>query len=214
MPQEILDPADTNGAAGAMSVPLLPARIRKFGYVPAVDVLAPGDLILYGGTGTVGQWIIAAQSKAGFAQEDARWTHAAVYLDDGFLVEAVVKGGVVQRSIYDNVCDRPMRFRRIPDLTETDRYRIALRALSRLGRSYSTFQIPSLGRRLLKGLWNASPGLDQKGIVICSQVYHDAIVEITRTYLHACPVDAPVTPAHLSCSRSLMDIKVGWRSVL
>jgi hypothetical protein len=214
MPQEILDPADLNTTAEAVSVPLLPARVRAFGRVPSVDVLEPGDLILYGGAGKLGKWIVAAQSKAGFAAEDARWTHAAVYLDDGFLVEAVVRGGVLQRSIYDDVCDRPMRFRRVPNLSDVDRYRIALRALSRLGRSYSTARIPSLGRHLWKGLWNGSSSPDQKGIVICSQVYHDAIVEIIRSYLHDCPVDAAVTPAHLSCSTSLVDIKVAWRRLL
>jgi hypothetical protein len=214
MPQEIPDPAHANSADEAVSVLLLPARVREFGYVPAIDALAPGDLILYGGTGKLGQWIVVAQSKAGFANEDARWTHAAVYLDDGLLVEAVPQGGVVQRSIYDGIGDRPMRFRRMPDLPDTDRYRIALRALSQLGRRYSTFQIPSLRRRLLKGLLNRAPGPDQKGIVICSQVYHDAIVEITRSYLQGCPVDAPVTPAHLSCSKSLTDLKVGWRRLL
>lgn len=188
--------------------------MRQFGFVPAIDRILPGDLILYGGIGKAGGWIEAAQSRAGFSDQDARWTHAAIYLDDGFVVEAVVRAGVVQRSIYDDIPSRPMRFRRVEGLSEVERYRIALRALSRLGRSYAIARIPSLGRRLWQGLWNGESEPDSKGIVICSQIFHDSVVEITRSRLEQCPVDAEVTPAHLSCSPSLVDIDVGWRRLV
>jgi hypothetical protein len=211
--QHILDPSKTPTDSTPTNVALLPRRVRDFGFVPALEKVRPGDLILYGGTGKSGDWIKAAQARAGFSDEDARWTHAAIYLDEGFLVEAVVSG-VVQRSIYDDIPTRLMRFRRIDSLTDVERYRIALRALSRLGRSYAIAHIPSLGRRLWQGLWNGNRVPDRKGIVICSQIFHDSAVEITRSRLDQCPVDAEVTPAHLSCSTSLVDVEVGWRRVV
>jgi hypothetical protein len=209
MPQLVLDPKQTSQATIAKSIPLLDPKVRAFGFVPNTDRLLPGDLILYAQTDAVAAAIERTQRSAGFAAEDSRWSHAAVYLDQGYLVEAVPFGGVKQ-SVLHGVPDGLMRFRRIEGLSDIDRYRIALRALSRLGRSYSVGGIPKLGLRMLAGLWQRVAAPDQKGIVICSQVYHDSVVEITRTYLQQCPVDAAVTPAHLSCSPSLTDIDVGW----
>lgn len=208
--QIVLDPNSIADASREVSIPLLSPKTRKFGYVPAIDQLLPGDLVLYSESDFVARLIDNWQRRAGFSNDDARWSHAAVYLDDGFVVEAIPKGGVVQRSIYEGIPSGLMRFRRLVGLSDIDRYRIALRALSRLGRSYSISRVPKLSLSLGRGLWNRVAAPDEKGIVICSQIYHDSIVEITRSYLDQCPVDAAVTPAHLSYSGSMIDLEIGW----
>jgi hypothetical protein len=210
MPQIVLDAAKTSQTVDTITIPLLDPKLRAFGFVPDIDGLLPGDLILYAQTDAIAKAIQRAQVAAGFAEADAQWSHAAVYLDQGYIAEAIPFGGVRQSSIY-SVPDGLLRFRRLSGLSDIDRYRIALRALSKLGRPYSVGGIPKLGLRMFTGLWRRHATPDQKGIVICSQVYHDSVVEITRTFLQQCPVDAPVTPAHLSCSPSMTDISVGWR---
>lgn len=210
MPQLVLDPNKVADATRITSVPLLSPKTRKFGFVPDIADLLPGDLVLYSDTDTVGLAISGAQRVSGFAAEHARWTHVAVYLDEGFVVEAVPLHGVVQRNIFEGIPAGLMRFRRILSLSETDRYRIALRALSRLGLTYSITRVPKLSLAMIGGLWKRRPAPDEKGIVICSQIYHDSVVEITRSYLSQCPVDAAVTPAHLSCSGSFIDLNVEW----
>lgn len=214
MTQLVLDPARVEGVDAVASVALLSQKTRRFGFVPAVDSLLPGDLVLYSDTDTVSRLITAAQERAGFAHEHARWSHAAVYLDDGFLVEALPLSGVNQRSIYEGIPAGLLRFRRLQNLSPIDRYRIALRALSRLGQTYSVGKVPKLSLRMAEGLWKRRTAPNEKGIVICSQIYHDSVVEITRSYLDHCPVDAAVTPAHLSCSNGLVDLDVGWRRLL
>lgn len=214
MVQLVLDPARVDGTQAFVSVSLLSQKTRNFGFVPAVESLLPGDLILYSDTDTVSRLITASQERAGFAREHARWSHAAVYLDDGFLVEALPLSGVNQRSIYEGIPSGLLRFRRLQSLSPIDRYRVALRALSRLGQTYSIGKVPKLSLRMAAGLWKRRAAPDEKGIVICSQIYHDSVVEITRSYLDHCPVDAAVTPAHLSCSDDLVDLDIGWRRLL
>lgn len=211
MPQLVLSPDHTAQATGSRALHLVDPKVRKFGFVPDIDRLLAGDLILYS-SGKAVDAISIAQTRAGFSSDDARWTHAAVYLDDAYLVEAVT-AGVSQRSIYA-VPKGLIRFRRIKGLSEVERYRIALRALSRLGKPYSVGGVTRLGMNMLGGLWNRSADADLKGLVICSQVYHDSVVEITRSYLQHCPVASPVTPAHLSSSASFEDIDVPWLRLL
>lgn len=182
--------------------------------MPDVAKLLPADLILYSSPrgDKIGAAISAVQLAGGFAAEDARWTHAAVYLGDGHLVEAIPNGGVIHRSVYDDpqITSQLMRFRRKPDLSETDRYRVALKASAMLGASYSRAGAVSFGMTMLKGLWQPTSRIDLKGIVICSQVFHDTLAEITRQYLPDCPVRQPVAPAHLSFSPGLEDVEVSW----
>src|SRR6476659_3689762 len=69
---------------------VLPPAARKWGRMLDLEDLEPGDLILFRPVNPnldkISQLIIAAQMQAGFSEEDARWTHAAVYLGDGELI--------------------------------------------------------------------------------------------------------------------------------
>lgn len=219
--QLIIDP-DNLGIPGKPQTPLV-VRARaagNFGFVPDLSICKPGDLILsFDRTGdAMGGWITHAQEQAGFVNhDDTRWTHAAVFLYDDLIVEAVPWRRVRSRSLYEDVPGSILRVRRAPLETMMDshcaeitRYKIALRALQMLGLRYSYFEAGRLGWRLISGLSDRASFLSFGSTVICSKVFYDAYADITLKGLQDCPLSAPVMPAHLSATPGLVDIQVPW----
>lgn len=214
MSQLIIDPAAHGNPSDTRSIALLPHAARQFGYVPDVALCLPGDLVLFRNPkpDCTGKSIIRSQLNAGFSKEHAVWTHAAVYLDEDFVVEAVSRG-VITRSLYCDVPSRILRIRRHPALADVERYRIALRALRMLNSRYSKLEAIRLGWNMKNGLWNGAGSPSFGRVVICSKVFYDAYLEITRSALRDCPIDHPVTPAHLSATSSLVDVGIPWLKV-
>jgi hypothetical protein len=212
VPQAELDPQQPIVPLGEKSILSLPGHVRRFGYVPDLSACMPGDLVLFRShqPNVTSRSIAAAQSAGGINPEHSRWTHAAIFLSDDFVVEASPITGVTQRTLYADIPDKILRIRRQPALTEIERYRIALRALRMLGARYSFGGAILTGWYLLNGLWT-SPSVNSLGpAVLCSKVFSDAYSDVTRKLLSGCPIDFPVTPAHLSATPDLEDIEVGW----
>ena len=86
MPQLLLDPTDTSSAKPLNSAPEpLPQSVRKFGFIPDFQLWEPGDLLLFSAVEMNGvqRAIVKAQERIGYADEHARWHHAAVYIGCG-----------------------------------------------------------------------------------------------------------------------------------
>jgi hypothetical protein len=216
VPQFVIDPADHGNPVATSSLSVLPPSARNFGYVPDFSFCKPGDLILFCSTnpGFIDRQIARTQSLIGLADEHARWTHAAVFLYEDFIVEAVPNDGVVTRSLYLDVPQSILRVRRCPDLQNEDRYKIALCAQRMLGSRYNAGVAISAGLRARFGVWDRFWFRVARPTIVCSKVFYDAHVEITRTLLADCPLDDLVTPAHLSATSGLEDVHVTWLKVV
>jgi hypothetical protein len=216
MPQVIVDPKNRGVPAGQKSIAQLSPQARKFGFVPDVGCCKPGDLILSCSVvpGLIEKQIVCTQDKAGFDKDDSRWTHAAVYLYEDFIVEADPKMGVHTRSLYSDVPGSFLRVRRRPGLTDAERYKIALCAQRMLGMRYDRGAALSLGlwARVL-AMWNRYWAPRTKPAIICSQVFYDAQAAITQHLLDGC-LAYPLMPAHLSATADLDDVPVQWLTVI
>lgn len=213
MPQLEIDPELASKASTTeITIAVLPPPVREFGFVPNLQQLLPGDLILSRSRspGILDRAIVASQKK-GFADADARWTHAAVFIGGDELVEALPTKGIVLHSIYSYVPSEVMRVRRMPDISDSKRHKIANYATKNLGKRYSVFNAMKLGTDLFfRHLWNKDALRSNRYIVICSQLYFDSILEIMKNRLDGCPTEFPTTPAHLSATSDLSDVAVDW----
>ena len=185
MPQIVIDPQQVGIPEEQVSINVLPEDVRRFGFVPKFSDCKPGDLILFSRNppDLVTRFIDYAQRRAGFDAQHSRWTHAAIFLYEDFVVEAVPGSGVRTRSVYSDVPYRTMRVRRQPRLTEIERYKIALRAQRMLGSRYSTMPALQIGIAMILGLWNRAVFPHFRSATICSEAFYDAHAEITRSLL-------------------------------
>ena len=212
-PQRVLDPRRTDSAREPTrpQPSTLPWAVRDFGFIPDFDDWLPGDLVLVSkvSRNLIERLIVNTQERLGHAPDDARWHHAAVYVGDRYLCEAR-PGGVRYHPVVESV-DRNtlLRVRRNYDLTDSERFRVAIRALMRLSRAYSydsiarSFFRPLSPRRFVLAL------RPRKRALICSQLFHDAYAEVTASNL-VDRLDRAVVPAELSATNKLEDVKTHW----
>ena len=214
MPQWLLDPTDTSSATRPASVPTtLPRDVREFGFIPDFKLWLPGDLLLFSAVepNRAQTAIVEAQERLGYDPEDARWHHAAVYIGDLHLCEAVFRG-VRYHSVTDMFLGSRLRIRRNAQLTDKERFRIAIRALMRLARPYGFWAVTLSWLRSRNTAFGraCSEELRTRGdAVICSQLYHEAYMEVTSQALSAV-TDRDVIPADLSACGALVDVQTRW----
>jgi hypothetical protein len=80
--QLVLDPADPTTTGRWTPPGPISLTLRQFGRFPNVKQWAPGDLLLFNAVhpGWIAQSITDGQKRGGYAEQDARWHHVAVYL--------------------------------------------------------------------------------------------------------------------------------------
>jgi hypothetical protein len=206
----------------------LPLEARTWGRILDLTHLEPGDLLLTRpadpSTDAVSRGIMAAQERGGFHARHAQWTHAAVYLgDDEHVCEANFKfpgyrDDVEIRSAFV-YCDgkHAIRARRPKNMTQKQRLRIAIGALTNLGRRYSYTQILTFGIAAIsgRGFWNSA---DRKSRIktqalVCSTLYQDAYNFAFKG--NTVRMGSLCTPAHLSASADFEpdDISISWLAI-
>jgi hypothetical protein len=82
-----------------------------------------------------------------------------------------------------------------------------------LGLRYDTKIALSAAWKARFGIWDRCWFSVARRTIVCSKVYYDAHVEITRRLLEGCSIFDLVTPAHLSATNDLEDIYIPWLQV-
>ena len=177
-------------------------------YVPNFDDWLPGDIVLVErdeeGTGRsleIGQTI----SFNRLMRAGSRWSHAALYLGGGDIVEAIPRHGVVRRSIWNHCQTRAIRVRRLPSPVVTERMaqRVADFAETFVGRRYSLKEV--LRSKLVP---NRRPDVME---LYCSTFIGLAVAGITQLMLWDGPEQLPLYPAILAAHPDLADVPLLWR---
>lgn len=214
MPQLFLDPSNLNANSDWYPSGPLPPAVREFGRYPNIDDWRPGDLLLFhkpSRRSISSTAIIKAQGRA-FADEDARWHHAAVYVGDGHLCEATVWKGVIYSPIHNYFMSHWIRVRRPDNLLAEQDFYIAINSLTRLTERYSKFRALKIGLRSIMGLWRPIPLSDESNAMICSALYQSAYISVTHR-LAATAHGRPILPADLSQSGRFSDVAIHWRAI-
>jgi hypothetical protein len=216
--QHFLDPNDIGHPSSNSWTPdgPLPLGLRGFGYYPDVDSMQPGDLILVSPakvTGLSGQ-IISTQQRGGYAHEDARWCHAAVYAGAKIGLCEATHQGVRAEQLNRYVGSHLFRVRRDSSLTREVGWEIVAHALVRLNTPYSCLSNFKLWwQSNHEGLWkHQDESAHEQCAVICSQLYADAYSMATGKTLWN-STGREVTPAYVSQTAALTDVKVQWRKI-
>jgi hypothetical protein len=194
---------------------VLTPKIRQFGYIPNTQNLQPGDVVLVTGNNLAAWLIRTAQERGGFHPDHARWTHAALYIGNGLIVEATPRGGVSVGQFVDMTFSREILVRRRlaaqPPFATEQRLLVAIQALTGLRAGYSLTSVPSLAWQAMRGvLWRTS---HVRGVTICSTVVRDAYT--TAPHIDLVPGQTGVIwPADLSLTPELDDVVVNWVKVV
>jgi hypothetical protein len=190
----------------------IPPKLRKFGKFFDTSNWRAGDLVLTREINPdwVGKRIVRAQVRGGYAAEDARWTHAAIYLGDHLTVcEATFSigsgpQGVVQTPLWEYCGASAVRVRRpLAVTTDHDSWLLAITALTQLRKDYDFTYVLRLAWIAFRGegFWSAGvrAGLSPSALV-CSTLYADAYTRQTRRALGE-RNNGYCTPAYLSQAR-------------
>ena len=215
MAQQFLNPNHKTTVGEWKTDGPLPKRIREtFGLFPNIDEWKPGDLLLFHDPrklSLVSHLIVRAQQRE-YNLEHARWHHAAVYVGEGFICEANMIGGVRRRPLHAYVGEHWIRVRRDSNLNELDGYKLAIRAMTRLGQRYDFGAILRLIGQFIGGFWKpATLALNSKG-AICSRLYELAYWAAAGRILYNTD-GRPIIPADLSLTDQLVDVAVNWRRI-
>jgi hypothetical protein len=214
-PQSLLDPSDKT-VTGRWIEPdgVIPSRVRKLGLFPSTDLWQPGDLLLFGSKhpSLPSKACIRAQSRAGYADDHARWHHAAVYIGRNAVCEARALG-VQWRLIYPYIGGHLIRVRRGVSVPPDKGWEIAVEALKMRGTLYNYFELVRLGLRSFSGWWRPKQvSFIRPKAVICSMLFAGSYTKIVKTYLGPEGGEA-TTPAFLSYTDHLRDVPSCWRTI-
>lgn len=202
----------------------LPPGILKAGYVPHLGDLQPGDLILTAPRsqfGSIARGISYVQGQGGYLPEHARWSHAAVYAGDMFLLCEATREGVKLGNLLHALCGSMVRIRRgVADGEFIQRevgWRTALYSVARLNQPYDYSHALQLGRLAMRtGFTEYKPKpmkeRREPEETICSELFQDAYWRATGVMVQN-RLSLESSPALLSATPLLKDVPCRWRKL-
>lgn len=219
MLQKILKPDSAANGSYVVQGPLSQNELQLKKVLDLTQLL-PGDLILVSAVTPdfVGRNIRKVQARGGYLDEHAMWEHAALYVGKGVICEATRKG--VRRAMLSKYVGKHyIRVRRNTCLTVEQRYELAIHALTLHDFRYDFREIVRLWKNAHFGFSNSTKATVQflgkqypKRATICSQLYADCHVSVTKTVIGNLD-GGETTPASLSISTALEDVQLDWLTI-
>lgn len=208
----VLDPKFAPAAVAVFeSTAMLPKDLRKLGAAPDFSSLLPSDVILYSSIADQKSSREITEAQSQFSEFHRKWTHAALYLGQNRIIEAIPFGGAKLSNIFAEVASHRMRVRRMPGLDESARFQIALEAATQLGAGYNWLGLVPLSRRLKNPRnWKVPSYSKSK---YCSQLCENAYLFGSNKSLVGKYIGEDLSPAHISASTALEDIEVIWKRI-
>jgi hypothetical protein len=188
--------------------------IRQRGFLPHEADMRAGDLVLVAPRRPAWHQKRIVEVQAGsYDVASAAYTHAAVYLGDFQICEAVLNG-VRVHSILDYLVEYRLLVRRLATVDDHTGYRIAIRAIQRLRRRYSLALIVQIAWQAFRGLHRGRlPGLMDRfaaGVpTICSALCVESIAEATQLIVKI--QNGVPLPADLAATSKMVDVNVRWQ---
>jgi hypothetical protein len=197
-----------------------PPGLKKY---PNVQDWHPGDLILLRdhATDVISTSIREVQANE-YGADHASWTHAAMYIGDGWrvceaTVDGIFSGGDVRITPLWSFCDstQAIRVRRPQICIDHPEigWHLVIEAMRQITSKYDALGIATLALKRLAlpmAAFTAQPKR-MKAPLVCSTLYAEAYCSVTRSLLGG--LDDMCMPALLSKSLFFRDVPLYWRNV-
>lgn len=175
--------------------------------VPNFSDWLPGDVLLVAQSGGKGLGPVKAWQTLAFEQQvraAADFTHAALYVGDGLLIDVRPGEGVARRSVWYYAQQRALMLRRLKpgDPGRPPAQRIAECATGHLGKGYSRMQVA------LSAALPSTPSDPDK--LFCSSFIDVVVAEATGVKLNMLPRHRPFFPAVLAVHEELDTVALEW----
>lgn len=139
----------------------------------------------------------------------SQWSHAAIYVGQGMVVDATFNAGIQQQSVWNYCQHRAITLRRIddPSIPLADVASIAMCAQLHIGQTYSALQV------LLAKLGWPPAQQPNHNALYCSTFAGLVVAEATTVNLAADPSCQPLYPAVLAMHPDLSEVLLEWRNI-
>jgi cell wall-associated NlpC family hydrolase len=175
--------------------------------LPNLDAWQRGDVVLVSATADASGALIRTAQRVSLNRlmvQGHAWSHAAIYVGKGQIVDACFGQPVACRSVWEYCSTRALTVRRIddPSVPLKDVTAIADAALSYVGKPYSA--IEAVLSKLVRG---RKPRPDR---LICSTLVGLAIQDGTGVDLSASPEHRPLFPGVIAEHPALQTVLLEW----
>jgi hypothetical protein len=187
--------------------------------VPNVDEWQPGDIVLVMRSGASGMVLGPGQVLIGPAPANTRdWSHCAIYAGEGFVVDAMPRGGVQVRSLFEYCEKRATALLRLEIngawLNEAQGREIVRKARTLVDTPYAFGNLIRLALARLAQMLRGKPTGGTSAPPKASRLFCSSLVVVAynaiNIQLEQDPDVAPCLPANLPSHASLWSQGTHW----
>jgi cell wall-associated NlpC family hydrolase len=174
---------------------------------PNFSAWAEGDIVVVGNDGTAAGNLITVSQHASLSpvtRVGAYFTHAALYVGNGRLIDSTTADGISERSAWDYCRHRELELRRLPGLAPGQGSLIATMARTHVGKPYSWLAV------IVSKIYPTEPDPSH---MYCSTLVGLVVAQATGFQLASARRFKPLHPGTLAAHPGLEVVALEWRPV-